>query len=331
MSQTAICLETKNVYRLEDLLRQHPEDELIKKFSGKKFGCVQCLMERDKEKHGVGRSIEQVLSEIDASEIPPEKHFRRSCTYVRNEKAVDSVCCFTHVSGAANNKKCASTESKHHDYCRELARGKRNLIPELDINQPTLFSHLMPRYIKDPGFREPDIAFLLAESVEIKNQLVKEIENGGHRTLDFDGYKGHLAVEVQLSPLTLSEYKQRTIDHLQKFDNVIWIFHRNYLTNVMAVRAFLEEKEVDAYAIHDEGGGRFKIELQRYKKRGKQEPGKRRDYCPQALKRKCRRLRRTEPEQEAVYKWALAHIKSGRFTMKTLFDPDAGWKNAKGF
>ena len=329
MSQTAICLETKNVYRLEDLLRQHPEDELIKKFSGKKFGCVQCMKERDKEKHGVSRPIEQILSEVDISQIPPEKHFRRSTSYTRNDQYIDSQCCFTHVPGAAVNTKCATSESRHDEYCTELAKGKRNLIPTLDIRIPNLFSVVMARYIKNPSFREPDIAFCIAESPELHKQLTGEVDRGELRVLDFDGYKGHLAVEVQMSPIKLDEFKQRTRDHLQHFQNVIWIFHKSFLGNVMAVRAYLEEKEIDAHVIVDKGGGFFKIELQAYKKRGKQDPQKRRDYCPQALKRKCKQVRRTEPEQEAVYKWALAHLKRG-YKMEQLFNPRY-WKDAESF
>ncbi len=329
MSQTAICLKTKNVYRIEDLLQQLPEDELIKKFSGKKFGCVQCIKERDKEKTGVSRPIEVILQELDTSQIPAEKHFRRSSSFSRSDQYIFSQCCFSHVPGKAQNTKCASTESRHDEYCTELAKGKRNLIPALNLNTPNLFSTVMARYIKDPNFREPDIAFLAAKSPEIKKQVEKKIQLGQHRILDFDGYKGHLAVEVQLSPIKLEEFKQRTKDHLQRFDNVVWIFHKSFLGNVMAVRAYLEEKQIDAHVIVDTGSGFFNIEVQPYVKRGKQKPQKKRDFCPQALKRKCRKLRHTQPEQEAVYKWAVEHLKKG-YTMEQLFNPRY-WKNAEGF
>ena len=61
MSQTAIDLETKKVYSLEQLCELHEEETLMQRFSGKKFGCVQCLMEADLARLGIQRPIEEMI------------------------------------------------------------------------------------------------------------------------------------------------------------------------------------------------------------------------------------------------------------------------------
>ena len=180
MSQTAIDLETKNVYSLEQLCELHDEETLMQLFSGKRFGCVQCLMEADFDRTGVARPIEAILAELDVDQIPAEKSFRRSTIYHRNDEQVFSPSCFTHLPGKAKNAKCASTESRHHQFCAELAAGKRNLIMKVD--PPNLIATTMPRY-KRSWLPQPDVAFLIAESPTIANTIQKQILRGEHRLL----------------------------------------------------------------------------------------------------------------------------------------------------
>jgi len=318
MSQTAICLKTKKVYSLEQLCELHEEETLMQRFSGKKFGCVQCLMEADLARLGIQRPIEEILAELDPDQIPAEKSFRRSTQYERNDQLVDSPSCFAHLPGKAKGAKCASTESRHHQYCAELAAGKRGYIMRKD--PPNLIATTMPRYIKDPGFREPDVAFLIAESPEIASAVNKQILRGEHRTLDFDGYEGYIAVEVQLSPITLREYKDRTADHRKRFRNVLWIFHEHFLANVKVIRAYQADMGEDTWVICEDGGGRFHLEIRPYQERGPREKRKRRDICVQALLKRARRYRRTEAEAKWLAQFWEQRIKDG-FSIENLDVP----------
>ena len=325
MSQTAIDLETKKVYSLEQLCELHEEETLMQKFSGRRFGCVQCLMEADFDRTGVARPIEAILAELDVDQIPAEKSFRRSTIYHRNDEQIFSPSCFTHLPGKAKNAKCASSESRHHQFCAELAAGKRNLIMKVD--PPNLIATTMPRYKKDPGFREPDVAFLIAESPTIANTIQKLILRGEHRTLDFDGYEGHIAVEVQLSHLSLQEYKDRTADHRKRFKHVLWIFHEHFLQNVSAIRANQAETGEDTWVIVEDGGGRFHIERRPYKKRGPRKQKKRVDFCSKALRRRVRRLVRSDAEAEQLAQWAEKMMKEG-FSLDSLLN-DRYYPNAE--
>ena len=327
MSQTAICLKTKKVYSLEQLCELHEEKNLMQQFSGQKFGCVQCLMEADLERLGVQRPIDEILSDLDPSQIPAEKSFRRSTTYVRNDKQIDVSSCFAHLPGKAKNAKCASTESRHHQFCAEFKAGKRNYIMRKD--PPNLIATTMPRYMKDPGFREPDVAFLIAESPEIANTVNKQILLGKHRTLDFDGYEGYIAVEVQLSRITLQEYKDRTADHRKRFRNVLWIFHEHFLGNVQVIRAYQADMGEDTYVIKEDGGGRFHLEIRPYQERGPREKRKRRDYCVQALIKKALRYKTSHEEAVWLARFWEQRIKEG-FSIESLDNPRY-YNNAEGF
>lgn len=325
MSQTAVCLKTKNIYSLEQLCDLHEEETLMQEFSGKRFGCVQCLMEADFDRTGIARPIEAILAELDTEQIPAEKSFRRSTSYVRNEEVVFSPSCFMHLPGKAKNAKCASTESRHHQFCAELAAGKRNLIMRVD--PPNLIATTMPRYKKDPSFREPDIAFLIAESLTIATTVQKQILLGKHRTLDFDGYKGYIAVEVQLSHLSLQEYKDRTADHLKRFKHVLWVFHEHFLGNVSTIRAYHAEIGKDIWVIVEDGGGRFHLERRPYKKRGPRSKKKRVDFCSKALQKRVRRLVKTDAEAKVLSEWVEKMMKKG-FSLDSLLN-DRYYPNAK--
>lgn len=282
MSQTAICLETASVINLKSLLDDHPEDELLAKYSGKRFGCIHCLRALDKIRTGLTRSDSQILSGIDLNSLPKEKYLRSSSVYSRNDEKVYSPPCFCHLPGLGDSRSCQSTESRHHDFCVELANGQRNQLFSAD--PPRLVRATMARYIKEPTHREPDISFLIAESEDIAFDLQKQIDSGHHRTLDFDGYSGWLAVEIQLSKLSVPEYEVRTKDHRRRFRNVMWIFHEHFLGNVKAVRAHMDKIGATAFVIREEGGGRFNIMEMPYKKYTKtKDLVPRPDYCKSAL------------------------------------------------
>jgi hypothetical protein len=319
MSQTAIDLETKSVYSLDQLCEMHEEETLMQQFSGKRFGCVQCLMEADYERTGVARSLEVILAELQPEQIPAEKSFRRSTKYCRGDDQVFSPSCFTHLPGKAKNAKCASTESRHHQYCAELAAGKRGCVMRSD--PPNLIRTTMPRYKKDPGFREPDIAFLTAATPSIAKDIQSQIDRGEHRTLDFIGYKGHIAVEVQLSPLSLHEYKDRTSDHLKRFNHVLWVFHEHFLMNVTTIRAHQSELGEDTWVIVEDGGGQFHLDRRPYKKRGpRPQKKKRMDYCPKAIFRRLRRLTSSDEQAKAYARYFEQQIKNHGFNPDSLFN-----------
>lgn len=282
MSQTAICLETASVINLKILLEDCPEDQLLAKYSGKRFGCIHCLRALDRIRTGVVRSDAEILNGVDTESLPKEKYLRASSIYTKNEERVYSPPCFCHMPGLGDSRSCQSTESRHHDFCVELANGQRNQL--FSIDPPGLVRATMARYIKDPNHREPDISFLVAESDEVAIKLQKEIDAGKHRTLDFDGYKGWLAVEVQLSKLTVPEYEARTRDHRQRFSDVIWIFHEHFLGNVKAVRAHMDKVGAVAHVIKENGGGRFEVLQMPYRKQDKtRDHIPRPDYCKSAL------------------------------------------------
>jgi hypothetical protein len=283
MSQTAICLETGQVLDLESLLETQAEDSLHARFSGKRFGCAQCLMALDRRRTGLDRSLKEIIDEIDLGTLPKEKYFRASSTYEKHDEPVFSPSCFCHLPGLGASKRCESTESRHHAFCYELARGRRSLLfPGGDPQN--LVVTTMARYIKEPSHREPDISFLVAESRSIALDLQRQIDQGGHRVLDFDGYSGLLAAEVQLSKLTVAEYRARTADHRKRFKDVAWIFHEHFLSNIKAVRAHMHEMGDVAWVIREEGGGRFSLEELPYKTRQREkQPARRPDFCKSAL------------------------------------------------
>lgn len=282
MSQTAICLETASVVNLKSLLDNCPEDQLLARYSGKRFGCIHCLRALDRIRHGFTRSDEEILKNIDPETLPKEKYLRSSATYVKNDERVYSPPCFCHLPGLGDSRSCESSESKHHNFCVELANGQRSQLFSTD--PPKLVRSVMARYLKEPAHREPDISFLIAESDELAFKLQKEIDLGGHRILDFDGYEGLLAVEVQLSKISVPEYEARTKDHRKRFKDVMWIFHENFLGNVKAVRAHMDKVGATAWVIEETGGGRFQVVEKPYKKYSKiQDEKKRPDYCKSAL------------------------------------------------
>jgi len=282
MSQTAICLETASVINLKNLLDSHPEDELLAKYSGKRFGCIHCLRALDRIRTGVTRSDSQILSNVDLGSLPQEEYLRSSSIYLKSDERVYSPPCFCHLPGLGDSRSCKSTESRHHDFCVELANGQRNQL--FSVDPPRLVRTTMARYIKDPAHREPDISFLIAESEEVALELQKEIDSGHHRTLNFDGYSGWLAVEIQLSKLSVPEYQARTKDHRQRFRNVMWIFHEHFLGNVKAVRAHMDKIGATAYVIKEDGGGKFSVLEMPYKKYTKvRDLTPRPDYCKSAL------------------------------------------------
>ena len=264
MSRTAVDPILMKVIDLSDELLVQSEDDVGAKFSGKRFGCIHCIRALDIIRHGYVRTDEAILASIDPESLPLEKSFRRSYSYEKYEEVVKVPPHFSHLPGKGMSKVCESSESRHHDFCLELARGKRNLLFSPD--PPNLCVTTMARYIKDPNHREPDISFLVAESPAIAKTLQKEIDDGKHRTLDFDGYDAWLAVEVQLSKLTVPEYISRTQDHRKHFKDVIWIFHQHFLSNVRDVRAHMDKIGVTAWVIKEEKGGSFCIEELPFKK-----------------------------------------------------------------
>lgn len=283
MSKTAIDLENGNVLDLEALLEVESEGALHARFSGKRFGCVQCLQALDLRRTGLTRSVAEIIAAVDLATLPQEKYFRVGTSYVKNEEPILSPSCFCHLPGLGASGKCDSPESRHHAFCYELARGKRSeFFPTGDPKN--LVATTMARYIKDPTHREPDVSFLVAESAEIARKLQAEIDRGEHRTLDFDGYVGLLAVEVQLSKLTVPEYKARSQDHRKHFKSVAWVFHEHFLANVRAVREHLHQVGEVAWVIREDGGGRFHLEELQYKTRSTEKrPARRPDYCKSAL------------------------------------------------
>ena len=285
MSQTAICLETAKVLDLSEILSERPEDAVIQDFHSRKFSCIHCLRELHYQRTGLRPSDEEILAGIDPATLPANKTFRRSCTYHKQtrEEPVHSPSAFVHLPGTGDGKRCDSPESRHHAFCYELAKGKRGMLFNGSIPQ-RLVTTTMARYIKDPSHREPDISFLIAESDAIAHELQKEIDMGGHRTLDFDGYTGLLAAEVQLSPLKVPEYIERTQDHRKRFLDVAWIFHENFLANVRPVRIHMHQNGVIPWVIREERGGIFWLEKLPYKERGPStKASKPKDYCMSAF------------------------------------------------
>lgn len=282
MSLSAVCLETVSVIDVESLLAQHTEEWMRINLSSKRYGCIHCLRALDRRRTGLERSDEEILKGIDPASLPQDKYFRNGTTYEKWGETVVALPCFCHLPGLGDRVKCDSPESRHHSFCKELANGKRNLLfPSGD--PANLVRTTMARYVKEPAHREPDVAFLVAETPALAASLQSEIDRGGHRTLDFDGYKGLLAVEVQLSKLSVAEYQERTRDHRRLFQDVMWVFHERFLANTKNVRAYMDQVGDVAWVIREQDSSFF-IEEHHYKPRKRESTKSRRpDFCPDAL------------------------------------------------